>query len=268
MRGRGRGQHYFAVNVVVRAKEDPLRLTAMRVIRMLLLFHRPLGRLRYRELRMSYIAASVVLGVSLDTLTRLSMWGIVIGVVGAWIGLGALIWQTAVSRTAANAAKASADAAISAERAWIMVDLERVPGVGRILHNTTIEHGGPERHSVAARIRCVCTNQGKTPAKILEKRAALILVTADNPLPLEPNLEISLEDAAPHYLQSRDGCKREWTLYADGIEEIGATPVVYGVVKYTHLFSDQEFYSTFGYRITESGEYERLSGYPKYNANA
>ena len=34
---------------------------------------------------MNYAAASVLLGPSLDTLTRFSLWATIIGVVGAWI---------------------------------------------------------------------------------------------------------------------------------------------------------------------------------------
>jgi hypothetical protein len=39
---------------------------------------------------------------SLDTLTRRYMWATIIGVVGAWMGLGVLIWQTIASRTSAQ----------------------------------------------------------------------------------------------------------------------------------------------------------------------
>jgi hypothetical protein len=216
---------------------------------------------------MNYVAASVLLGPSLDTLTRFSLWATIIGVVGAWIGLVVLISQTIISRTAASAAKASADAAISTERAWIMIDLERVPAVGLLIYGTSTEHGGPERHSISARIRCVCSNQGKTPAKILEKRATLILVTPENPLPVEPNLEIEIQDPVPQYLQTRDKSKRDWALSVEGREEVGTMIVVYGIVKYTHMFSDQEVYSTFGYRITVNGEFEHITGYPKYNEN-
>jgi hypothetical protein len=48
---------------------------------------------------------------------------------------------------------------------------------------------------------------------------------------------------------------------------IGFLAVIYGVVKYRHLFSDKEVQTTFGYRINIGGELERLSGYPKYNEN-
>jgi hypothetical protein len=47
---------------------------------------------------MNYLTATVVLGASLDTLTRGYMWATIIGVVGAWIGLGVLISQTIITR--------------------------------------------------------------------------------------------------------------------------------------------------------------------------
>jgi len=95
----------------------------------------------------------------------------------------------------------------------------------------------------------------------------LILVTPDNPLPVEPNLEIEIQDPVPQYLQTRDKSKRDWALSVEGREVVGTMIVVYGIVKYAHMFSDHEVYSTFGYRITVNGEFERLTGYPKYNEN-
>ena len=59
---------------------------------------------------------------SLDLLYRRYMWATIIGVVGGLIGVGILIWQAILTRAAANAAKASADALINSERAWILVE--------------------------------------------------------------------------------------------------------------------------------------------------
>jgi hypothetical protein len=175
--------------------------------------------------------------------------------------------SAAAAERSAEAAKASAEVAISGQRAWVMVDLEHVPGVGTVMYGSAREGSGPERHSVAARVRCVCSNQGKTPAKILEKRAALLLVDSGNPLPVQPRLDIEILDAVPQYLQSGQEAKRDWTLCTDGREEIGTTLVVYGFVKYRHIFSDREAYASFGYRITANYEFERLSDFPKYNEN-
>jgi hypothetical protein len=169
--------------------------------------------------------------------------------------------QVEVLQSLAQATRDSADAAIASERAWVMVSLDRVPGVGLL---------GDATDSVLARIRCICSNQGKTPAKILEKRAALVLVREDNPLPLVPNLDIEIEDPIPHYLQSTQEYESDWTLTVNSApspEDMVTFLVIYGVVKYRHLFSDQIVHTTFGYRIRVDRVLERLIDYPKYNEN-
>lgn len=171
----------------------------------------------------------------------------------------------------AIAAKASADAAIASERAWVMVDLDKVPGGGFLVYGSTVDSGEVHHHT-GAHIRCICSNQGKTPAKILEKRAALVLVAPDNPLPLIPNLEIEIEDPVPHYLQSGQEHKSDWTPIAqlsfpEDEHDMVTFFVVYGVVRYRHLFSDHIVHTTFGYRIRVDGKLERLIEYAKYNEN-
>jgi len=172
----------------------------------------------------------------------------------------------------AIAAKASADAAIASERAWVMVDLDKVPGVGgSLMYGTTSDAGG-KHHYASVRVRCICSNQGKTPAKIIEKRAALILVTPENPLPLIPNLDIEIEDPVPHYLQSGGEHKSDWTPSTEmSISEDGDDTVrffvVYGIVKYRHLFSEQIVHTTFGYRIRVGDVHVRLIDHLKYNEN-
>jgi hypothetical protein len=175
------------------------------------------------------------------------------------------------AKISAEAAKASADAAISSERAWVMVDLDKVPGAGFFLYGSTVERG-EKRYHASVRVRCICTNQGKTPAKIIEKRAALILVTPDNPLLLIPNLDIEIEDPVPHYLQPEREHKSDWaptaqlSVPADEGDMVTFF-VIYGVVKYRHLFSEQIVHTTFGYRVRVDSVLERLIDYPKYNEN-
>ena len=183
-----------------------------------------------------------------------------------------ILRETAAStRLSADAAKASADAAIASERAWVMVDLDKVPGLGFLMFGTGLDAGGIH-HDAGVRVRCICSNQGKTPAKILEKRAALILVAPDNPLPLTPNLDIEIEDPVPHYLQPGAEHKSDWTpstqlSASNNASDIVTFFVVYGIVKYRHLFSEQIVHTTFGYRIRVDSVLERLVDYPKYNEN-
>jgi hypothetical protein len=126
---------------------------------------------------------------------------------------------------------------------------------------------GDGSHHTGAFIRCICSNQGKTPAKIIEKRICLFVTGIDKPLPKEPNLDIKIVDAEPYYLRSGDESTHDWTIVGDGQRAIGNVTVLYGVVKYRHLFSDVEVQTAFGYRIDNSGGLERLSGYAEYNRN-
>jgi hypothetical protein len=129
---------------------------------------------------MSYVPASVVLVVPLETLTRWSLWAAVVGVlvtfvgvVGAWIGLGVLIRQTDISRVAAEAAKASADATIAADRAWVIAEL--IPLCAKFGHDWHRPAGGGFAPlsieeivgGVHLRHRLKFTNMGRTPAHVL-----------------------------------------------------------------------------------------------------
>jgi hypothetical protein len=171
--------------------------------------------------------------------------------------------QTKDTAIAAQAAKASADALIASERAWVMVDLEKVPGQGAIIDGTR----GDGSHYTSASVRCICSNQGKTPAQIVEKRICLFITMIGKALPQEPNLDIEIIDPVPDYLQSRDESTHDWAFSSDGAIGIGNMGVIYGVVKYRPIFSDREGQTTFGYRVTDDYKLERLTGYPKYNEN-
>jgi hypothetical protein len=57
-----------------------------------------------------------------------------------------------------------------------------------------------------------------------------------------------------------------WDVIAEGEGERATMIVIYGVVKYHHMFSESEVQTTFGYKVTPHG-LERLVGYSKYNEN-
>jgi hypothetical protein len=192
---------------------------------------------------------------------------VVIGVPGIWIGLRTLKIiqsQTEAAITAANAARTSTDTLIASERAWVMVDLEKVPGVGAVLEGTSTDGS----HDLAARVRCICSNHGRTPARVSEKRVRVLVITPSEPLPIEPNLNIEIFDPTPHYLQSGQRSTKDWTTYCKGERSDGNMIVIYGIVKYRNIFSDDEVQTTFGYRVTDDGQFERITGYTRYNENS
>jgi hypothetical protein len=171
--------------------------------------------------------------------------------------------QARATETGANAARNSALALIASERAWVMVDLEKVPTIGLIVTGTRVDGS----HDTQVRIRCICSNQGKTPAKVIEKRACLVITTPNQPLSQDPILDIRIIDTSPHYLQSGQSSIHDWRIDSEGQVEFGDMIIIYGVIKYRHIISDREVQTTFGYRITPSCELVRLENYPKYNKN-
>ncbi len=142
-----------------------------------------------------------------------------------------------------------------------MLDIERAPGEGFIM-----ETKGAGGHGTGAHIRLTCSNQGKTPARIIEIRARLL--AGIRPLPPEPDLNIEILEAGPFYLQPGMPFVKDTLIYGEGGAGIGEMVVIYGVVRYTHLFSAQEVHTTFGYRVIHR-ELRRLEGeqYRKYNEN-
>ena len=101
---------------------------------------------------------------SLDYLYRWYMRATIIGVVGGFIGIGLLIWQSILSRRSANAAWLNAQAVISSERPWI----------------TIISRQEAFSYSFWA------NNQGRTPAEIISLSVECRAVDNINGLPPEP----------------------------------------------------------------------------------
>jgi hypothetical protein len=75
-----------------------------------------------------------------DRAYRAYLWATILGVVGGFLGVGVLIWQTVLTRRSANAArdaasaaKISAEAVINSERPWLFISIkttERAPNAG------------------------------------------------------------------------------------------------------------------------------------------
>lgn len=170
--------------------------------------------------------------------------------------------QAESTEKAANAAKANADAVISAERAWVMVDIEPPPGIG----NMTVSDS-----STTVYARMSCWNDGKTPAWIEEIRARFMVLQPNDVLPLIPALDhTEILNVGPILLSVRKEKPfyKDEAMVAEGVHITGSgtMAVLYGVVNYRDVFSSRR-QSTFGYWLTSGSKWERLSGCPKYNEN-
>jgi hypothetical protein len=177
-----------------------------------------------------------------------------VGGLGVWAALRTL-----------SAIEKQVDAMVKSERAWIKVDLENGPGKGPPLTSTSAGH-----RSELFVARCTCSNQGQTAARIIEKRCAMLAISGDGELPETPNLDIAIIDPVPHYLRANgDPWHDLWSIYSEFVDsEHVQVRIIYGVVRYKHMFSDKIAQTTFGYRLRFDGKLERLVGCPKYNENS
>ena len=87
-------------------------------------------------------------------------------VVAGFITAAVIFWQSWETRKSAKAALLNAQALINSERAWIMVDIVPVPGMGERVHaktNTSVR-GTEYIPTTAIPLRMVCRNEGNVPA--------------------------------------------------------------------------------------------------------
>jgi hypothetical protein len=165
------------------------------------------------------------------------------------------------TRDNAAAAKASADALVNSERAWIMVDIRWHQNIAALTHNT----GANEATSV--NIDLLCTNQGKSPAWIVEEqiRAEVTTSLSDSPV-LDPSdtqiqkryefVGVGQQCENPHRRLSGKG----WN---------GKHVYVYGFIKYTDIFTappKEPRETWFGFAAYADGSLGRILS-REYNRN-
>lgn len=148
------------------------------------------------------------------------------------------------------------------ERAWIMVELEPVPGAGGIIHGDEISKGVVTKNT-SFNVRIYCTNDGKAPAWITEKRACIDIA---NKLPTKPNWNnVDIVQAAPEPVAVGGKSKpKDCGLTCPKAKDSGEMIIIYGIIKYRDPFKTKRT-TSFAYRLRIDDTLERLSGYPKYN---
>jgi hypothetical protein len=100
-----------------------------------------------------------------DILYRRYLCATIIGVIGGFLGVGILIWQTVLTRRsadaardAAGAARSTAEAVVNSERPWLFLTISTTQSSGPLDENGVLEHLS---FSVSFR------NCGKTPAEVV-----------------------------------------------------------------------------------------------------
>lgn len=158
------------------------------------------------------------------------------------------------------------DVLINSERAWVMVEVEQMPGSGGIWDGQTMTR--EVRDLIAGNTtftaRIICKNDGKAPAWITEKHACLDIVDF---LPKTPDwgrtqpIQIEPEPLSVGQI----GKPKDEALLCKRPREKGKMVILYGIIKYRDTFGDNRT-TSFGYKVRDDGVLERLP-YPKYNEN-
>lgn len=158
----------------------------------------------------------------------------------------------------ADAAKKSADALIAVERALVMVDF--------VSHSETrlLQSRGTQGDSTCIFVTCICANQGRSMAQIIEKGYVFKIVTT---LPPEPDFHnIDVFHRGCEYVKPNDVSQdNALSPICAGHRSSDTMMVLYGRVKYRDQFGERE--TRFGYQITGMNSLERLpaTSYPEYN---
>lgn len=188
-------------------------------------------------------------------------WALVaVGTVGTLVA----IWTLLVINRQTTAVKASTDALINSERAWIMVEVEPMGNVGGIFDGEEIVRD-IITHSTTADIRIISRNDGKTPAWITQISVGIDVVDS---LPAKPNWDIAeVVKAEPEPVSVGASSKLEVKdLNCNKARDSGIMIVIYGIVEYRDIFAGGRS-TTFGYRVSVDGRFARLASYPEYNRN-
>lgn len=158
-----------------------------------------------------------------------------------------------IANVTAQAALKSADSIVRAERSWLLVNAEWVPGYKGVLIGDSED--GP---FVYASLRLEFVNEGKSPAWIIDVRATLVPL---GKLQEEPELDgiPSIDSATtpvgvakPYILDN------SFTVPANHRDELA----VFGVVNYRDVFSEH-LQTIFGFKI-HYNNISRLTN-PAYN---
>jgi hypothetical protein len=156
------------------------------------------------------------------------------------------------------AAKKSAEALINTERAWIMVEIEPVPGISRRM----VSQSSDGRSCTSVRIRFNYTNEGKTIAWIDEKLACFQILKE---LPKQPDFSaLTMLDCVPEWVGIKGGGQLDHALQVEGQEDMEDISVIWGVIRYRDAFNSKHE-TIFGFRICPDDRFERIAGLLDYN---
>jgi hypothetical protein len=163
----------------------------------------------------------------------------------------------------AIAAKASADALINSERAWVVTRISWQPGAGKELTTTS----GDGKTSTWLNVTLKCRNDGRTPAWITNHRVWCKVFEEAPPAIPDAAIPPSYSRMGPDPISVGRRWKESTSLQCEGVrQQSGTAMVLYGVVSYRDVFGEHETWCGYVVRGSpESPRLERLAGYDSYN---
>ncbi len=158
----------------------------------------------------------------------------------------------------ALAAKASADALVNSERAWLLVDIEPQGGKTHLLTSTNSQ--GEDNSGVYVVI--IIKNHGRSPAWITQQIHRFEIEEEISEAP-DFSKELEGEKYSVPLAPGAD-VRHNRTLISRGHVGPKKKPVLFGMVRYTDVFG-RDHSTTFGYHVSLFGKLDRMSDYPPYN---
>jgi hypothetical protein len=154
----------------------------------------------------------------------------------------------------ADAAKASAEAIIASERAWVMVELD----------STGLFVSDGRYQTAKLSLSVVYNNVGRTPAWITEGSIYFELVDI---IPSTPDFDVSGWTVQPRWLSDKHTEEREldWEGYQNA-NGSAKNRIVYGIIKYQDILGSHRT-TIFGYEFDLEDKPRRITRPGTYNKN-
>jgi hypothetical protein len=170
--------------------------------------------------------------------------------------------QTKDTAIAAQAAKASADALMNSQRAWVMVDALFFDGSGIVQHTQ-----GDGKVRTSATLKVILKNSGPTPAWIFEQFVRLevidkVIISEEvypPPVFIGPGFITQTNYQILPITSAQEPFKWRADVQGDGwaTDTNALHTYIYGIVRYRDAFSSyRETY--FGYSVRSNGALERI----------
>lgn len=170
-----------------------------------------------------------------------------------------------LQKASADAAKASADALVNSERAWIIVNIRWTQGKPFFVHSTSVEgSANTARETTGVDVDLLYINEGRSPAWIVEEKVRMEV--AISPIS-SPSLDTEDTQFNERYepVSVNKTSTNQHRIFGQGWN--GSHTYIYGRIKYRDIFTPPPIEpreTWFGFRVNATGHIGRIVSY-EYN---